>query len=140
MTSAPEKTYCWTCKRWITPARWERHMASLRHLRCVLEGPPSSSGSTRETRQCAGPLDDGDEPDEPDNPDTRARCGGCSRRITAGSEYHRDDGNAYHNGCVPLTATRPRNRPQAAQVGPRQAGKLVAGVGDQLGAGRHQNA
>ena len=96
-------------------------MASLRHLRCVLEGPPPSSGSTRETRKGAGPLDDGD------NPDTRAQCGGCSPRITSGFEYHRDDGRAYHNGCVPLTTTRPRNRPQAAQVAPQQAGKLVAG-------------
>ena len=146
MTETNEKTYCWTCKRWIAPVWWERHMASLRHLRCVLEGPPAFSGSTRETRQCAGPLDDGDEPDEPDepdeadNPDTRAQCGGCSRRITPGSEYHHDDGKAYHNNCVPLNTTRPLNRPQTAQVARRQAGKLVAGVVVQLGTGEPQNA
>ena len=145
MTEANEKTYCWTCVRWITPARWERHMASLRHLRCVLEGPPSSSGSTRETRKGARPIDEPDEPDEaddgdnPDPPDTRAQCGGCSRRIRPGYEYHRDDGNAYHNGCVPLATTRPSNRPQTAQVAPQQAGKPLAGVGVQLGTGRAQN-
>ena len=74
------------------------------------------------------------------DPDTRARCGGCSRRITSGSEYHRDDGNAYHNNCVPLTTTRPLNPPPTAQCAPQQAGKLLAGVGVQLGAGRPQNA
>ena len=149
MTEATEKRYCWTCKRLIAPAWWERHMASMRHLRCVLEGPPASSGSTRKTRQRAGPLDDDDEPDEadeaadgdkPGKPDTWAQCGGCSRRITPGSEYHRDDGKAYHNNCVPLTTTRPLNRPQTAQVARRQAGKLVAGVSVQLGTGEPQNA
>ena len=59
----------------------------------------------------------------------------CSRRITPGSEYHRDDGKDYHNNCVPLATTRPRNRPQAAQGAPQQAGKLLAGVGVQLGRG-----
>ena len=52
---------------------------------------------------------------------------------------HRDDGRAYHNGCVPLATTRPRNRLQTPQVGPRQVGKFVAGVSVQLGAGRPQN-
>ena len=66
-------------------------------------------------------------------------CGGCSRRITPGSEYHRDDGNAYHNNCVPLTTTRPLNPPPTAQDAPQQAGKLLAGVGVQLGTGGPQN-
>ena len=74
-----------------------------------------------------------------DDHDTRARCGGCSRRITSGSEYHRDDGNAYHNNCVPLATTRPLNPAQAAHAAPQQAGRLVAGVGVQLGTGRPQN-
>ena len=74
-----------------------------------------------------------------DDHDTRARCGGCSRRITSDSEYHRDDGNAYHNNCVPLTTTRPLNPPPTAHAAPQQAGKLLAGVGVQLGTGRPQN-
>ena len=53
MTSATEKTYCWTCKRWITPARWERHMASLNHLRAALEGPPSTGSTDGKTRRPA---------------------------------------------------------------------------------------
>ena len=109
-------------------------MASIRHLRCVLEGPPTSSGSTRKTRRPADPLD------KADAPDTRAQCGGCSRRITPRSEYHRDDGKAYHNNCVPLATTRPLNPAHAAQAAPQQAGKLLAGMGGvQLGAGRPQN-
>ena len=74
-----------------------------------------------------------------DDHDTRGRCGGCSRRITSGSEYHRDDGNAYHNNCVPLTTTRPLNPPPTAHAAPQQGGKLLAGVGVQLGTGRPQN-
>ena len=141
MTSTTEKTYCWTCKRLIPTVWWARHMTSIRHLRCVLEGPPPS-GSTRKTRRPADPLDKADEADQPaaldeaDEADTRARCGGCSRRITPRSEYHRDDGKAYHNNCVPLTTTRPLNPTQTAQAAPKQAGKPVAGVRVQLGAGR----
>ena len=129
-----EKLYCFTCKRWIPPVWWERHMASIRHRNCVLGIPPPAFN--RKTDQ---PADDADDADALDAPDTRARCGGCARRITPGSEYHRDDGNAYHNNCVPLTTTRPRNPAQAAQGAPQQAGKLVAGVGVQLGTGRPQN-
>ena len=93
------------------------------------------------TRKGTGPLSDDDDDDEADEagdgdkPDTRARCAGCSRRSGPGFEYHRDDGKAYHNGCVTLTATRPRNRPQGAKGAPQLAGKLVAG----LGTGRPQN-
>ena len=136
MTEASEKRYCWTCKRSIAPVWWERHMASLRHLRCVLEGPPPASGSTGKTRKGAGPLDAGDAADDADEPDdTRTQCGGCSRRIAPGFEYHRDDGRAYHNNCVPLATTRPLNRPQTAQAAPQQDGKLLVGVGVQLGTG-----
>ena len=87
MTSTTEKKYCWTCKRLIPTVWWARHMASIRHLRCVLEGPPPS-GSTRKTRRPADLLDKADEADQPaaldeaDEADTSARCGGCSRRIT----------------------------------------------------------
>ena len=129
MTSAPEKRYCWTCKRSIAPAWWQRHMASVGHVRRALGDPPPFVHP--KTRKGTNALidDEPDEPDEADEPDTRVQCGGCSRRITPGREYHRDDGKAYHNGCVPLATTRPRNRPQAPQVDPQQAGKLVAGVG-----------
>ena len=112
-------------------------MASIRHRNCVLGIPPPPF--TWKTGKPADPLDKADEADEADAPDTRAQCGGCSRRITPGSEYHRDDGNAYHNNCVPLTTTRPLNPPQTAQDAHQQAGKLLAGVGVQLGAGRPQN-
>ena len=71
--------------------------------------------------------------------DTRARCGGCSKRITPGFEYWRDDGRAYHNNCVPLATTRPLNPAQAAQAAPQQAGKLLAGESVQLGTGRPKN-
>ena len=142
MISAPEKRYCWTCKRLITPVWWERHMGSLWHLRCVLEGPPPTSGSTRETRKGASPLnddddDDDDEADDGDKPDTRSQCGGCSRRITSGFEYHLDDGRAYHNNCVPFATTRTLNCPQTAQGISQQAEKFLAG---ELGTGRPQNA
>ena len=150
MTKASEKRYCWTCKRSIAPVWWARHMTSGGHVRRALGDPPPFVHP--KTRRRAGRLDDDDDDDEADEageageagdgdkPDTMTRCGGCSRRITPGSEYHRDDGKAYHNNCVPLTTTCPRNRPQTAQVAPQQAGKLVAGVGVQLGAGRPQNA
>ena len=127
MTEANDKRYCWTCRRWIPPAWWERHTSSLNHLRAALEGPPST-GSTGKTRRPADP------------PDTRSQCGRCSRRITSGFEYHLDDGRAYHNNSVPLATTRPRNRPQTAQGTPQQAGKLVAGVVVQLGTWEGVNA
>ena len=78
------------------------------------------------------------DPDPDPDPDTRAQCGGCSKRITPGVEYHRDDGKVYHNGCVDVATTRPLNPPQTAHAAPQQAGKLIAGVGVQLGAGRPQ--
>ena len=133
MTSAAEKRYCWTCKRSIAPVWWERHITSVGHVRRALGDPPPFVHP--KTRQTAGPLDDGDNPDAPD---PRARCAGCSRRITAGSEYRRDDGKAYHNNCVPLATTRPLNPAQTGRDAPQQAGKRVAGVGVQLGAGRPQ--
>ena len=129
-----EKLYCFTCKRWIPPVWWERHIASTRHRNRILGIPPPPF-----TWKTGKPADALDKADEADAPDTRAQCGGCSRRITPGSEYRRDDGNAYHNNCVPLSTTRPLNRPQAAQEAPQQAGKLLAGVGVQLGAGGPQN-
>ena len=119
-------------------------MTSVGHVRRALGDPPPFVQP--KTRQRAGRLDDDDEADEADEagdgdkPDTMTRCGGCSRPIESGFEYHRDDGKAYHNGRVPLTATRPRNRPQAAQGAPQQAGKPIAGIDVQLGAGRPQNA
>ena len=79
--------------------------------------------------------DDGDAGD----PDTQFTCGGCSKRIAPGSEYWRDNGLAYHNGCVPLATTRPLNPTQTAQAAPQQARRLVVGVGVQLGTGRPQN-
>ena len=152
MTSASAQVYCWTCKRSLTPARWERHIQSIGHVRRALGDPPPFVQP--KTGQPADPLDKADQADEPaaldkadepaaldeaDAPDTRAQCGGCSRRITSGSEYHRDDGNAYHNNCVPLATIRPLNPAHADQAAPQQAGKLVAGVGVQLGMGRPQN-
>ena len=142
MTSAPEKRYCWTCKRSIAPAWWQRHMASLGHVRRALGDPPPFVHP--KTRQGDGPLsDDDDENDDdeadvgaalksPNNPDLRVQCGGCSRRIEPGFEYHRDDGKDYHNNCVPLATTRP----QAAQGAPRRAGKLLAGVRRPVGRGK----
>ena len=112
-------------------------MASTRHRNCILGIPPPPF--TWKTGKPADPLDKADEADEADAPDTRSQCGGCSRRITSGSEYHRHDGNAYHNNCVPLATTRPLNPAHAAQAAPQQAGKLAAGVSVQLGAGRPQN-
>ena len=141
MTSTTEKTYCFTCKRWIPPVWWERHMASTRHRNCVLGIPRPPF--TWKTGKPADPLDKADEADpldKADEADTRSQCGGCSRRITPGSEYHRDDGRAYHNNCVPLATARPRNRPQTAQGTPQQAGKLVAGVRRQLGTWEGVNA
>ena len=124
--------YCWTCKKSLTPARWERHIQSIGHVRRALGDPPPFVQP--KTGQPAA------EDDALDEADTRAQCGGCSRRIRPGYEYHRDDGNAYHNGCVPLATTRPSNRPQTAQVAPQQAGKPLAEVGAvQLGAGGPQN-
>ena len=81
------------------------------------------------------PADDSDDGD----PDPRTQCGGCARRITPGREYWRDDGRAYHKGCVPLATTRPLNPAQAAQGAPQQAPKRLAGVGFQLGTERPQN-
>ena len=131
MTSATGKVYCWTCRRSLTPARWERHIQSIGHVRRALGDPPPFVQP--KTRQRAA------EADALDEPDTRAQCGGCSRRITPGAEYWRDDGRVYHCNCVPLTTTRPLNPAQAAQAAPQQAGKLLAGDGVQLGTGRPQN-
>ena len=128
MTSTTEKTYCFTSKRWIPPVWWERHIASKRHLNCVLGIPPPPF--TWKTDKPADPLDKADEAD------TRSQCGGCSKRITPGSEYWRDNGLAYHNNCVPLVTTRPLNPTQMAQAAPHQGGKLLAGVGVHLGAGK----
>ena len=140
------KNNCWTCRKAITPAWWNRHIVTIGHVRRAHGDPPPFVQP-----QTKGKPADEDEPEEDftsitssndgdaGDPDTRAQCDGCSRGITPGREYYRDDGNAYHNNCVPLTTTRPLNRPQAAQVDPRQAGKLVAGVCVQLGAGRPQN-
>ena len=75
-----------------------------------------------------------------DDTDTRTPCGGCSMRITPGSEYWRSDGNAYHVNCVPLTTTRPMNPTQTAQAAPQQAAPLVSGVGVQLGTGEGEEA
>ena len=108
--------------------------------------PPSSSLQTK------GKPADEDEPEEDltrvnssdDNddgePDTRTPYGGCLRHITPGSEYWRDDGNPYHNGCVPFVTTRPLNPTQTAQATPQQASTLVAGLGVQLGAGKGEEA
>ena len=140
-----EKLYCFTCKRWISPGWWERHMASERHRNCVLGIPPPAY-----SWKTGKPADEDQPEDEPtavqddsfdgeQDADTRTPCGGGSRRITPGSEYWRSDGKAYHNGCVSLATTRPLNPPQTAQAAQRQAGKRVAGTGVQLGAGRAQN-
>ena len=134
MTSAPEKRYCWTCKRSIAPAWWQRHMASLGHVRRALgDPPPFVQPKTGQPSAEADPLeeDDGDETeaDALDKPDTRTQCGGCSRRITPEAEYWRDDGRAYHNNCVPLETTHPLDPTQTAQAAPQQASTLVAGVG-----------
>ena len=128
-------------------------MASLRHRNCILGIPPPPY-SWKTGRSADLPEEDdgddaeadgleedvganaGDEADAPDEADTRTQCGGCSRRITPRSEYWRDDGRAYHNGCVPLATTRPLNPAQAAHAAPQQAGKRVAVVGVQSGAGR----
>ena len=130
MTSTTGRVYCFKCKKEILPSWWTRHMQSIGHVRRAHGDPPPFVQP--KTGQPAAL-------DEADAPDTRAQCGGCSRRITPGSEYHRDDGNAYHNNCVPMTTTRPINPPPTAQDAPQQAGKLLAGVGVQLGAGRPQN-
>ena len=74
-----------------------------------------------------------------DAADARVSCGKCAKRITPGVEYWRDDGNPYHNNCIPLATTGPLNPAQTAQTAPQQARTLVAGVGVQLGAGRPQN-
>ena len=93
-------------------------MASVGHVRRAMGDPPPFVHP--KTRKGAGPLSDDDDDDEADEP---------------GFENHRDDGRAYHNNCAPLAATRP----QTVQAAPQQAGKLVAGVGVQLGMGRPQN-
>ena len=124
--------YCYTCKRAIGHAWWTRHIKSIGHLRRALGDPPPFVQPPSKG-QPANDSDDGE-------PDTRTPCGGCSRCITSGYAYWRDDGNAYHNNCVPLTTTRPLNPPPTAQGAPQHAGKLVAGVwGVQLGMGRPQN-
>ena len=143
MTSATGKVYCFTCKRWIPHVWWDRHMASLRHRNCILGIPPPPyswrTGQPADAPAEADALeeDDGDdaEADALEEDDTRTQCGGCSRRITPKSEYWRDDGRAYHNGCVPLATTRPLNPAQATHAALQQAGKRVAVVG----AGRPQN-
>ena len=142
MTSATGKVYCWTCRRSLTPARWERHIQSIGHVRRAHGDPPPFVQPKTGQPAALDKADEADEPavlDEADAPDTRAQCGGCSRRITSGSEYHRDEGNAFHNNCVTLATIRPLNPAPAAQAAPQQAGKLVAGVGVQLGTGGPQN-
>ena len=143
MTSAT--VYCWTCKKSLTPARWDRHIQSIGHVRRALgDPPPFVQPKTGQPSAEADPLeeDDGDETeaDALDEPDTRTQCGGCSRRITPEAEYWRDDGRAYHNGCVPLATTRPLDPTQTAQAAPQQASTLVAGVGVQLGTGTGEEA
>ena len=131
MTSATAMVYCWTCKRSLTAPRWERHIQSIGHVRRALGDPPLLVQPKTGQPAALDKADEADEPavlDEADAPDTRAQCGGCSRRITSGSEYHRDDGNAFHNNCVLLATTRPLNPAQTSQAAPQQAGKLVAGV------------
>ena len=132
MTSTTEKTYCWTCKRSLTPARWERHIQSIGHVRRALgDPPPFVQPKTGQPSAEADVLEEDD---------TRTQCGGCSRRITPGSEYWHDDGCAYHNGCVPLATTRPMNPAQTAQAAPQQTSTLVAGIGVQLGTGTGEEA
>ena len=127
MTSGTGKVYFWTCEKSLTPARWGRHIESIGHVRRALgDPPPFVQPKTGQPTAEADALEEDD---------TRTQCGGCSRRITPRSEYWRDDGRAYHNGCVPLATTRPLDPTQTAQAAPQQASTLVAGVGVQLGAG-----
>ena len=111
----------------------------VRQLAAAGEAVPFSEIEVAGKRYLALRTEADPDPDPDPDPDTRARCGGCSKRITPGFAYWRDDGRAYHNGCVPLATTRPLNPAQAAHAAPQQAGRLVAGVGVQLGAGRPQN-
>ena len=130
MTSATGEVYCWTCRKTLTAPRWERHIQSIGHVRRALGDPPPF---VQPKARDADDSDDGE-------PDTRTLCAGCSKRITPGAEYWRDNGLAYHNGCVPLATTRPMNPTQTAQAAPQQASTLVAGVGVQLGAGTGEEA
>ncbi len=100
------------------------------------KGKPADEDEPEDDVNSLTSSDDGDAGD----PDTRSPCGGCSKRITPGSEYWRDNGLAYHNYCVPLAKTRPLNPTQAAQAAPQQGGKLLVGFGIQLGAGRGEKA
>ena len=136
MTSATAKRYCWTCRTEITPARWARHIKSIGHVRRAAgDSPPFVQPKARDAAEDEPEeeLTDGNSSDDHDDgePDTRTPCGGCSKRITPGSEYWRDDGRAYHNGCVPLATTRPLDPTRTAQAAPQQASTLLAGVGAQ---------
>ena len=139
------RNWCWTCRRALSPAWWDRHIQSIGHVRRALGDPlPFVQPKARDA--------DEDEPEDDvtsltstdygdvGGPDTRPWCGGCSKGIMPGSEYWRDNGLAYHNNCVPLATTRPLNPTQAAQAAPQQAAALVAGVGVQLGAGKGEKA
>ena len=102
--------YCWTCKRSIAPSHWGRHQKSAAHGRRVL-GIPHPDGRPVKTQH-------GNSAAEAAEADTQPRCGGCSRPITPGHAYWRDDGCAYHNGCVPLATTRPLDPTQTSQAAP----------------------
>ena len=132
MTSATGEVYCWTCRKTLTAPRWERHIQSIGHVRRALGDPPPFVQP-----KMGQPAAEAAEPDEADTP---TPCAGCSRRITPGAEYWRDNGLAFHNGCVPLATTRPLDPTQTAQAAPQQDSTLVAGVGVQLGAGTGEEA
>ena len=147
MTSATAKRYCWTCRTAITPSRWARHIKSIGHVRRATgdpppfvqpqsKGQPDAEDEPEEGTPAGRPADE----DDDGEPDTRTPCGGCSRRITPGSEYWRSDGRCYHVNCVPLATTRRMNPTQTAQAGPQQPSTLLAGVGLQLGAGTDAEA
>ena len=140
------KSYCWTCRKAITPAWWNRHIVTIGHVRRAhgdpppfvhpqTKGKPADEDEPEEDVKSLTSSDDGDAGD----PDTRAQCDGCSGRIQPGVEYWRDDGRVYHNGCLPMVTTRPLNPAQAAQAAPQQSGTRLAGVSVQLGTGRPQN-
>ena len=121
--------YCWTCKRSIAPSHWGRQQNSAAHGRRVLGIPHPDERPVK--TQHGNPVAEAD---------TQPQCGGCSQRIKPGHAYWRDDGCAYHNGCVPLATTRPLDPTQTAQAAPQQASTLVAEVRVQLGAGKGEEA
>ena len=107
-----EKLYCFTCKRWIPPVWWERHMASIRHRNCVLGIPPPPF--TRKTSQ----PDDDDEPDALD-PDAKlpgpSVVYGCPRRRMGGTgdgRMHCPDHERY------ARPGRPTDRAEALDPNP----------------------